>query len=61
MGQFNDTGGEGIEEKPVVEDEEERGDDDNEEEEDDDDNPTEDPWRERGDLAAAAHASMPSW
>ena len=34
MGQFNDTGGEGIEEKPVVEDEDERGEDDNEEEDD---------------------------
>ena len=34
MGQFNDTGGEGTEEKPVVEDEEERDDDDNEDEDD---------------------------
>ena len=34
MGQFNDTGGEGIEEKPVVEDEDERDDDDNEDEDD---------------------------
>ena len=33
MGQFNDTGGEGTEEKPVVEAEEER-DDDNEDEDD---------------------------
>ena len=34
MGQFNDTGGEDIEEKPVVEDEEERDEDDNEDKDD---------------------------